>query len=749
MADTDDQGSGQKLKAKHLTPGELEKGRKYFLIFLIFNFIAFPFLSGNIITLIGLKLSVGNTLIGILSSAAYISFLFLLIGKILIRKRGAVHLLSTYYTARNLLMVPVLFLPFLEQSGYHILSIIVLSVSVFAFNVCRGIQLTSDNPIVTELGGNKEQGGFFSRLLLVSYAIAGITGIFMAYILKGDPGLTRYIVIIAVGLGSGLIGSRFIRGIPEPKESATGIREKLLNSFTASIKEKNFRLYYTILLLGFFTTSMITPFLIVYFKELYAVSDSRILVFNIFGNAGALIMALISSYSVDKLGAKPLMFTFTTITMTILVPVIIAPSLSGSAWMFIFPAAVFFFHIMGTTGMYSAGRIYFFSIIHPKQRLNLGILYFMLIGTGGALGSLLGGTLLDILLQSSRLSRTGAFRTYFILLFGLLLVVIILIRKLKDTAPYSIPDAITFILSPKDFRALTLLRKLERSKTIGEEKNTIKALKNTPSVLSVDQLLEKLNSPSLSIRGNALLALKNIPLTDQVEKVLISELRNHPFTTAYLAAELLGEKKAVKSSAALTETLTSEDYFLAAKSMVALAQIGDIQGMNNISGILKTTRNPRLIIHAAKAFDIFGEPQYLPVLLRKLKQKIFPFIRDEIILAIAGILGFYDRFYTLYLAFLEKGYNGVSLLTDYLDNHGAALSPAVRREFREMCEGVMSNADVFRNQVTNLLAEYPVVIKGEDISSAFREAVSDPDVCKLERFRFLTASILVYGICRK
>ena len=91
----------------------------------------------------------------------------------------------------------------------------------------------------------------------------------------------------------------------------------------------------------------------------------------------------------------------------------------------------------------------------------------------------------------------------------------------------------------------------------------------------------------------------------------------------------------------------------------------------------------------------------------------------------------------------------MSLLTDYLDSHGAALSPEVREEFREMCEGVMGKADVFRDQVKNLLAEYPVVIKGEDISSAFHEAVSDPAVCKLERFRFLTASVLVYGICRK
>ncbi len=191
------------MKANYLTPGEREKGRKYFLFYVIFNFIAFPFLQGNIITLIGLKLEVGNTLIGILSSTTYISFFFLLIGKILIKKSGAVRLLSTYYTARNILMVPILFLPLLQQSGYYILSIIVLFVSVFAFNVCRGIQLTSNNPIVTELGGQKEQGGFFSRLLLISYVVAAVTGIFMAYVLKGDPGLVRYTIIIAIGIGSG------------------------------------------------------------------------------------------------------------------------------------------------------------------------------------------------------------------------------------------------------------------------------------------------------------------------------------------------------------------------------------------------------------------------------------------------------------------------------------------------------------------------------------------------------------------
>jgi len=731
------------MKNAELTPGERERGRKFFIIFVIFNLIAFPFLSGNVITLIGLNLRIPNTIIGILSSATYISFLFLLIGKLLIRRKGAVKLLSVYYTGRNIVMIPVLILPFLMLRDNRSAAVIVLICSVFAFNILRGIHLTSDNPISAELSGSKARGAFFSRVLIYSYLITILAGALMYFILRRDPSLNGYIVIIGIGIASGIAASRFIPKIPEPKQAAQGFKEPLLQNFLDSMKLRNFRLFYSILFLSFFSVSMFTPFLVVYCKNMYAVSDSGIMLYNLIGNIGAFLMAVLSSYSIDKLGAKPLYFAFTLIGLCNALIICFFPDVEVSRGLFIFIASLFFLHLLGTSGMYNGGRIYFLSIITPAQQLNLGVVYFVILGIGGALGSLTGGFLLDLLLHLLKISSASAFRIYFSIIALLLFILLFLIQHLDNAGAYPIKSAITHILSPRDLRALALLKKLDNTKTIDEEKQIISTLGKTPSVLSIENLISKIHSPSLSIRGSALLAFKDIPFTDEIENILISELKNHPYTTAYIAAELLGEKRSKRGIKPLRDTLVTKDYFLAAKSMIALALIGDRKSIPIIAHIMEKTKNPRLIIHGAKAFELFKETEMLPLLFQKLESKTFPFIRDEILLACAGILGMYEWFYPLYVSFLERGYTGVYLLIDKINDLNN-VSEVEKSRLREIVSSIFSKPYDFPLKARIYLQDHPVTAQGKNCTDIFLQYLENKTIAKLERFRFFTAGVMIY-----
>jgi hypothetical protein len=64
-------------------------------------------------------------------------------------------------------------------------------------------------------------------------------------------------------------------------------------------------------------------------------------------------------------------------------------------------------------------------------------------------------------------------------------------------------------LSPRDLHAMSLLRRLRRSRSREETRDTdmIRALGQTRSILSSSQLLNELNSPRFNVRAEALNAL--------------------------------------------------------------------------------------------------------------------------------------------------------------------------------------------------------------------------------------------------
>jgi MFS family permease len=728
------------MKTTTLSPSELERGRRSFFAVLVLNTISFPLISGNIITLFALRLGAANTLVGLLASFIYVSYVFLLVGRVLIRRYGAVRLWGIFYRLRCLAMIPILFTPVLASQGMYTGAFALVIVSVGSFNMFRGVALTSDNPIVSELAGQKDRGVFLSQVQLVAQIVAMAVGLTMGFLLGDDAPLVMYVAFIGAGILTGLVGSFFIFRIPEPKAARQGFSQKLMDTLRQQLGKSNMRRYFAALFLVMLTLSMLAPFVIVYFKRVYLFTDGRVIFLTVIGNLGALAVALISGLTLDRLGAKPLYFVFTALVAVTIVPIIVAPSLSTDLGKWLFPGLVFFFQFMGTVGLSIAGRNYFFSISESRDSLNLGIAYFVIAGAAGAIGSLLGGAILDGL--SHVFFPVDAFRVYFGLLVAIAVTILILIYGLTDTGEYGIRTAFTFIFSPRDLRALTLLRKLTKSTSADQEQKVIEELKGAPSSLSVDDLIRRLKSPSYFVRAQALSAFKAVPLDEPARKAVMAEVKNHPYTTAYMAAEILGERRVHQALKPLRQVLSSRDYFLAGKAMVALARIGDVESRARIHGIVEKTKNPRLIIYGSKALEILTATDSVSMLVRKLETRTSPFVRDEIILAIAGILRFGDWFFPHYSRFVEKSLNAVAVLEDFVHEHHGRLTEEQHRRMLQLFGSLTRGQEDSRAASVELLSQLQDEPEGE--VQAIRDGLENPAILKLERFRFLVASYLVH-----
>jgi predicted MFS family arabinose efflux permease len=731
------------MRKAPLSPGELAQARSRFTVFAVLNVISFTLLSGNIITLYVLRLGGGSFLVGLLSSFMYIAYLAMLLGRRIAPGWGMTRLMGWFWVIRYLLMVPMLFAPLAVGLEQRELAFALVVFSVLGFNGARGVAMAGYNPILGEIASERDRGAFLAQNQAIQNAVNVGLGIAMALVLGWRSTLTVYNAFIIVGILTGLWAARLVFTFPEPARGR-GPGANLWGGLAEAFRQPSFRRFILIYFFTSLATYMVIPFLVVYLKEVYGQSDSQILYFTVLGSVGAVLMALASGFIIDRLGAKPLYFVFTAILALTLIPLIASPPIRSAAGIWAFAAALLFFNSMGQFGIQNAGQTYFLAAIRPEQRLNLGVAFFMTLGIAGGIGSLLGGTLLEWLSSLFAFAPASAFRLYFALCAAGFLAILALINRLENLGAYPIVDALAAIVSPRDLRAISLLNRLSRSRSVSEEKDTLRALAEAPSSLSVQDLLAKLSSPRFTVRTEALQALRSLPPEEAVVQALISEVKNHAFTTAALAAEILGQRRIRQAIPTLRKSLQSRDFFLGGEAMVSLAQLEDRESLPAIRETLGKTTNPRLLIQAATALELFRDAGSIPLLLARLRQKSLPFVRDELLLALAGILGMSEWFYPLYAEFLEKGSTGISLLRDQLNRMGGTRIP--RSLLEELLERLpVANKRFFARLAAELLSHLSLPVGEEDAAHQLAEAVADPRLARLDRFCFLVAAAIIRG----
>jgi len=734
------------MRTAGLTPGGLHRARRVFVLFAILNVMAFTLLSGNLVSLFALKLGAGSFMIGLLSSFIYTAYLFMFPGRMLASRWGMVRLMGRFWTIRYLCMLPILLAPVFALRGLPAVAFALLIVSVLGFNSARGVAMAGYNPILGAVAAGKDRGAFLARLQTVQHTVNVGLGVFMAMFLGRDAPLFRYSLFIVAGIALGLLGATLVFRFPEPEEAARAASRTFWKALGEAFRQRAFRRFIVLFFLSNLAIFMVSPFLVVYFKKLYQQPDNLVLFFTVFGSGGAVLMALISGFMIDRLGAKPLYLLFSGILTLVLVPLAVSPPLASQLGVWAFAGAVFFFHSMGQFGVFNAGQTYLLSAIKPEERLNLGVIFYLALGAAGAAGSLLGGSALQWLGSLPNLGEPAAFRIYFGVLAAGMVVLVFLLAGLENLSSVPTLDALAAIFSPRDLRAISLLNRLERTRTVSEEKDTIRALADSHSELPLQDILSRLRSPRFTIRAEALQTLQQLPLDEQAVQTLISEVKNHPYTTAYLAADILGKRGVVQAVPVLRRALRSPDFFLAGKSMVSLARLGDRESIPRMISLLRDTPNPRLLIHGASALEILREPQAVPLLLGRLSHRSQPYLRDEIILSLAGILGMGEWFYPRYSAYLEGAGAGISMLQDTI---AACAAPRIPKALLEelLARLPQRNRKLYAALAVELLENGPMEVSGTDIAPYFGEAVLDPKLVQLERLLFMVTAAIVWSAC--
>ena len=725
-----------------LTPRRLRAAQRSFTLFAFLNMISFQLLTGNVIALYALRLEAGEPLIGVLYSFMPLAYLLPLLGRAVVRRMGTVRTMAVFWILRQLLMVPLLFAPLAAARGRPEIGIWLILISVVGFNLARGIAMTSFNAVVGAITAPAERGSFLARVQLVSHLGAIAAGLAMGLLLQQRSPLFLFTLVLSLGVVTGLLAARELFRLPEP--AALAPRGSFGPALRDAFRRRGFPRFVVVLALNSFVTAMALPFLLVYVKRVHGLGDNTAILLAAVGSVGAIVMALVSSFVIDRVGASPLLPLFNIVVTVTMLLVVAAPPLAGSGAAWIYLGAIFFFATFAAFGTENTHSVYYLSLIRAEERLNLGIFDLVVIGLGAMLGSLAGGAALGRLASLPALETADAYRIYYGGMVVAYTVILLLTMRLDRLGAVSFPNVLGIFVSPRQLRALALLHRLKASRTPAAAEYLIQRLGEVRSDLAAPDLLRGLRSPRFTVRSEALDALSEVPLNDAARAALIAEVEEQPFTTAYQAAELIGRREMREAVPALRRGLESDDVFLAGKCMVALARLGDEASLATVERMYQETGNPRLLIHGAAALELFGRPASLATLLGPLERNPTPFARDEIILAAAGILRIADTFYPLYQEFLAEPRHGLALLSDFLEERQelqprAAVAPAGHAEVTALAR-LVDAPGAFPEAAERALAATPVAVEGTDLTAVLREALARPRTGALAQFRFLVAT---------
>ena len=741
MTDTIAAGDGE------LTPRQMRAAQRNFTLFSFLNVVSFHLLTGNLIALYALRLGAGDLLVGVLYSFIPLGQLVPLLGRLIVRRLGTVRTMGIFWIARYALMSPILLAPLFANNSAPV-SIWLIAASVVGFNLARGVAITGHNAIVGAITTETERGSFLSRNQLVIHTAGIGAGLAIGLLLQEESPLFLYSLLMAAGIVIGLSSTRLVFRFPEPPapDRAGGF----LASLGRTLRRPGVPRFLTLLAVHSFAVSMVLPFLVVYAKRAHGLGDNTAMLLGAVGGAGAIAMALVSAFVIDRVGAKPLISLFTATLAVTTVMLAVAPPLDSVTAVWVYLGVVFFFATFGAAGATSANSVYYFNLTPSADRLNLGILYFLVVGIPASLGSLGGGLVLDLLRSARGLETSDVYRVYFGALAVAYVGIIMLAARLERLGAYRVHDLLGLFASPRDLRALALLHRLKGSRTSDTEQSLVRRLGGTPSRLAAPDLLRRLDSPRFAVRSEALDSLADMPATDELARALIAEVSGQPFTTAHKAADLIGRKRLTDGVEVLRNSLASPDVFLVGKAMVALAQLGDQTSRATIEELFRSTENPRLLIHGAAALELFGDPGSLDDVLAVLERAPSRYVRDEVILSAAGILEMANSFYPLYQGFLGNARHGLAMVTDYVaeQQERARLAPATLNLVTALVAG-FPDLPAFRAAAGDALEQIPVVVRDVPLSAILAEALARPVTGELVHYRFLLAATIAYYAWRR
>ncbi|NIA31002.1 MAG: MFS transporter [Actinobacteria bacterium] len=642
-----------------------KKAQSNYLWFSKINAVSYASLADAVLILYAIRIGADDFLVGLVISFLYLTMPFMLVGKQWMAKQGAAKTFFRSWVFRNISAFFLFFVPIAQKHINPVSGLFLFVIASFGFFAFRSIGITAIIPLIRDITSAENRGQFISKtwfqsMVFYLFAMVAIVALTSRY-----QTVTVFQVIVIFGSLAGVVASFFMKMVPESDKPKLSAQRPLIESIRFISSNSAIKKLLTAWSLSTAALMLVTPFSMVALKNGFQISDHSALLFSIVQITGGILASYMNTLMLDRVGPRPMIIIY---SFGILIIAILWMTAPGN---FFWPVFLLIFLLAGAcnAGINTALSHYLLGSVPTDLTVGISMLMTIISGVvAGISGTILGGGLLRFL-RAFDLQGLVVYKIYFAIIFIYLIIVIIMNSKLQVLSDRRVKDVLGIFFSPRDWRALFVLQKIYGTKTIGQDERIIDKLGQIGSDLSQETLSNYLDSPSFITRSRAIRALGRLEIGGKTVEKLLNEIKEGEHTTAFWAAEVLGEQHIKAAIPVLRNALDSDDIPLKGKTMLALARLDDEPSYQKIIDIFTTTENPRLIIHGAKAFVNMKQPQLLNLLIHKVTfTPLSAKIRDEVLYCMCEMCGAAHLFYRLY-ADMKKNNSAASWHLDEFIRH--------------------------------------------------------------------------------
>ncbi|MFP4617864.1 MAG: MFS transporter [Spirochaetaceae bacterium] len=410
---------------QELGPEERETGKRYLRRFITLNGISIAFLMNDLLILYGIRNGLSDPQLALLASFMHLTMPFLMVGKLVIPKRGLARTWGDAWFMRYLSGSVMIAAPFMAGIFPQPVVSATVLLGAFGFALFRSVGIVANSPLTGEVTTYEERGNFMSGNWTRAQTANFLSVAFVIFLIGYFDSVWVYQGVIGLGCMVGFYASRQLVKIPESSAPSESARMPISRTIRLIRIHPKFRKLLGGWAAGISSFVLVIPFSIVTIKNGYGISDYHALFFSLFILAGGIVSALINGRIADTVGPRPLLITYISVFF-----------IAAGYWAFAPPAfytviAAFVFFLQGfcKTGIILSTSHYFLQAVQPEERVGISLFARMAGGAAAGLASALGGGTAFKVIRAVGIDGLDVYRTYFRLILIVLLFLLFLAHK--------------------------------------------------------------------------------------------------------------------------------------------------------------------------------------------------------------------------------------------------------------------------------------------------------------------------------
>lgn len=554
-----------------------------------------------------------------------------------------------FMTARALVVVLMLFVPWIvRRFGEQVVVFCVMAI-VGLFAIFRTVALTGWMPWSQEYVPNTVRGKYTAINSIFTNSLGFLTVIIAGWVVGDGENLNNFLYLFAASFVFAALtvwaATHVPGGAPQPGQTKSHLREAF-----ATLKNPAFMLF--LLSVGLVTISAepMNAFLPLYTNEQIGLSASVAIYIQAATMFGGILSSYLWGWAADRYGSKPVILL--GLTLRIIVPVLwfaIPRQAEASVWLAM--GTALFSGVANMGWAIGSSRMLFVSLVPSAKSGDYMAMWTTWGGITWAVSQVLGGWLLEAAAGVSGHLWIFEFDSY-IVLFGIALIVplvaLFLLNRVHEAdEEVSIGSFASLFFQGNPFMAMNAMIKFQRAR---DEETTVKLteqLGQSRSPLTVEELLEAISDPRFNVRFEAIISIARREPDPRLISVLCTVLERDEPALGVVAAWALGRLGDPDALDSLRDALDAPYRSIQAHSARSLGTLQDETVLPLLTRRLAEEDDIGLKVAYTSALGKLRAEDAVPDILALLQPQEDRYIQLEIALALARIIGEEPHFINL------------------------------------------------------------------------------------------------------